>query len=90
MSLFIIHTGTKANTLRVLREANRLYSDQSDLMSQIEYEDKVTDWQIAVFECRVCAHMHTGILPVGGILEDVECPNCRSMSADVIEDSDES
>ena len=85
MGLCITHTGTKAETLAVLKANRILYPDMSDLMSKIEFKDGITDWQVAIFECRICNHKFTVVYPVGGCNEDVECSNCGNMTADIIE-----
>lgn len=80
------HTGTKAQTLEFLRTCERQDIDIPDLMSQIEDEDDVDDWQVAVLECRICGQRQVSVLPTGGVLEDCECPKCKNMTADVIEE----
>jgi len=83
------HTGTKAQTLEFLKDCDRQSEDISDLMSQIEDEDKVSDWQVTILECRICSKRQVVVLPVGGPLEDAECSTCGCMTADVIEKEQE-
>ena len=80
------HTGTKAKTLQALRDCKRLYPDISDLMSEIEDEQDVKDWDFAVFECRICGHRHTAVVPCQMSDTDNECDNCGNMTADVAEE----
>lgn len=68
-----------------------MYPELSDIMSQIENEDGIDDWNVAVMRCRICNKKTLVVLPVKmkvGI-EDSECNNCGNMTCDPIDDEDE-
>lgn len=89
MTLARWHTGTKAKTLEALRDCKRQSLDIPDLMSGIEDEDNVKDWDLAVLECRICGFREVEIVPCQMNNTDSECSNCGNMTADVIEKEDD-
>lgn len=89
MTLARWHTGTKAKTLQAIRDCERQNPDISDLMSEIEDEDGVKDWDFVVLECRICGHRHTAVVPCQMDDTDNECDNCGNMTADIIEQEDD-
>lgn len=59
--------------------------DTVSVMTAIEAEDGINDWQVGIFDCRICGQRQTAVLPAIAIAESVECPNCGNMSTDPIE-----
>lgn len=88
MSLARWHTGTKAKTLEALRDCKRQSLDIPDLMTQIEFEDDVKDWDLAILECRICGYRHLVVVPFEMDNENNECINCGNMTADVLEEEE--
>ena len=78
------HTGTKAQTLQFLREAERQSPDIPSDMSSIEHEDGINDWDVCVLECRVCGYRFTSVCPNVMSDENSECPRCGNMTADIV------
>jgi len=88
MALAEFHTGTKAETLLFLKEADRPLEGISDLMSQIEDEQGVKEWKVCVSECRICRARYVTVAPDIMANEDHECESCGSMTSCVIEEGD--
>ena len=88
MSLSRWPTGTKAETLIALRKGGaQLYPQLSDLISKIEDEYDVRNWDVAILECRICGYKHLAVVPSEMDDDDNECQNCGNMTADVVEEA---
>ena len=89
MSLAVWHSGSKAETLMFLREGKVLLTPEfSDSMSQVEKEDKIDEWLVAVLECRICGKRQLAVLPSVAPLENMECQECLNMSCDPVEEDE--
>lgn len=42
-------------------------------------------WVTGFACCRVCQHTWVAVVPAGGELTNLECPNCHSMSGELTE-----
>jgi len=89
MALARWHTGTKAQTLMFLREASQHFRDIPDLMSEIEDEHNIKEWDVCIMKCRICGARYVAIVPTIMDNDGNECANCRNMTANVIDDNEE-
>lgn len=90
MALALWHTGTKAQTLKALKDSDRLHPDLASEMTEVEQEDKINDWCLCVLQCRICSHKQIAITPSEAIKLglDFDCANCGNMSCDIIEEDE--
>lgn len=83
MALARWHIGTKAKTLQFIWEIEKQSPDIANMLSGMEDEEGITDWDVCVLECRVCGHRHNAVVPHEMSDENAECYECYQMTADV-------
>ena len=89
MKLARWHSGTKAQTLLVMRNGGIGLQDVSDSMAWVEDTEDVKNWDICISKCRICGGEQVDIVPHEMIGLNTECNNCGNMTADVIEQEDD-
>jgi hypothetical protein len=76
------NSGTKAQTLVFLKEIGR--DDVVAIINELaemEQEDNVDDWNVAIMDCSICGHRETSVFPHGSDADVFQCHECYSMAA---------
>jgi len=54
------------------------------MLSQLEQADEGTGWICQLSECRICTFQSFDIMPEGTDYDNLECPNCHSMTSEPV------